>query len=64
VSLVLRERPWSSVAADMIDGFVAANDADDAEDLRDLLWGIIEDIDLTGQSDDSAATVVRLHPAA
>ncbi len=46
VSVVVRGRPWSAVIADMIDGFVACNHSDDAERLRDLLWGAIESVDL------------------
>lgn len=48
VSLVLRDRPWSAVVADMIEGFVVVNDVDPvaAERLRDLLWASIDEIDL------------------
>lgn len=47
VSLVVRERPWSAVVADMIEGFVAVNpQVDDAAELRDLLWATIEHIEL------------------
>ena len=56
VSLVLQNRPWSAVLADMIDGFVAVNgrsdhaaagEASTSERLRDLLWAAVEDVDLT-----------------
>ncbi len=48
VSLVLRDRPWSAVVGDMIEGFVVVNDGDPvgAERLRDLLWGALDEIDL------------------
>jgi hypothetical protein len=48
VSLVLRDRPWPAVVADMIEGFVVVNDVDPvaAERLRDLLWASVEEIDL------------------
>lgn len=43
VSLVVRGRPWSSVMADMIEGFVVANQLGgaEAEQLRDLLWRVV-----------------------
>lgn len=45
ISLVVRGRPWSAVVADMIDGFVVVNDdSDRTEELRDLLWAVIEDL--------------------
>ncbi|MFN3216226.1 MAG: hypothetical protein ACE367_07015 [Acidimicrobiales bacterium] len=48
VSLVLRDRPWSAVVSDMIEGFVVVNDVDPmaAERLRDLLWASVEEIDV------------------
>ena len=48
VSLVLRDRPWSAVVGDMIEGFVVVNDVDPvgAERLRDLLWGALDEVDL------------------
>ncbi len=49
----------------MVDGFVATNPDGDAQALRDLLWGTIEDIDLTGgESGGDDAKVVRLPSAA
>ncbi len=49
VALVVRDRPWSAVLADMIEGVVAANEetGQSSEELRDLLWAVVEDIDLT-----------------
>ena len=52
VSVVVRERPWHAVVADMIEGFVAVNAADRAEEVRDLLWGTIEHIELPEPSKD------------
>lgn len=46
VSVVVRDRPWHAVVADMIEGFVAVNSVDSAEVVRDLLWGTIEHIEL------------------
>jgi hypothetical protein len=59
VSLVLRDRPWSSVVADMIEGFVVVNDGDPvaAEHLRDLLWAALDDIDVrVGQRSEASVT--------
>ena len=45
ISLVVRDRPWSAVIADMIDGFVAANGVGGelaSEQLRDVLWAAVE----------------------
>jgi len=46
VSVVLRDRPWSAVVADMIDGFAAVND-DPRHELRDQLWAAVEAFDVT-----------------
>lgn len=56
VSLVVRERPWSAVVADMVDGFVAVNEASPArkEELRDLLWATVEHIELRDEAGSSA----------
>jgi hypothetical protein len=59
VSLVLRDRPWSAVVADMIEGFVVVNDVDPvaAERLRDLLWASLDEIDLhVGQPSEASVT--------
>lgn len=57
VSLVLRDRPWSAVVADMIEGFVIVNDVDPvaAECLRDLLWASVDEIDLRADGRPGAA---------
>ena len=47
VSVVVRDRPWTAVVADMIDGFVAINGDSEAGPVRDVLWGAIETIDIT-----------------
>lgn len=64
VSLVLRDRPWSSVVADMIDGFAAVNPDADVAELRDVLWGVVEQIDLTdaGPASTRPAAAVRAVP--
>lgn len=57
VALVLRGRPWSAVVADMIEGFVVVNDLGPgaAEQLRDLLWATVDDIDLRADRSASAS---------
>ena len=60
VSLVLRDRPWSSVVADMIDGIVAVNPDSDAEMLRDDLWATIEHIDLVDSPTEPSAPLRRV----
>lgn len=44
VSVMVRNRVWEAVLADMIEGVVAANQMDgvDAEALRDQLWEALE----------------------
>lgn len=44
VSVMVRNRVWEAVLADMIEGVVAANQVDgiDAEVLRDQLWEALE----------------------
>lgn len=65
VSLVLRDRPWSAVVGDMIEGFVVVNDVDPvaAEQLRDLLWGALDEIDLRADRRDGAAVPDRTYRA-
>ncbi len=46
VSVVVRGRPWLAVVADMIDGFVTVNPDADAGQVRDLLWGVVGDVDV------------------
>ena len=42
ISIVVRERPWLAVLADIIEGFVLANKPSNREsELRDLLWDSI-----------------------
>ena len=45
VSVMVRNRVWEAVLADMIEGVVVANQMDgiDAEILRDQLWETLED---------------------
>lgn len=45
VSLVLRDRPWSAVLADMVEGAVVANGCvgAEAERLRDELWSAFDE---------------------
>lgn len=64
VAVVVRERPWNAVVADMIDGFVVVNDAQAPEAVKDLLWGALEVIDLTSDDGSDRADVVRLPSAA
>lgn len=49
ISILVRDRPWSAVVNDMIDGVIAANGLEGAvaEELRDVCWGAFEAIDLT-----------------
>lgn len=44
VSVMVRNRSWSAVLADMVEGVVVANQVDgiDAEALRDQLWEALE----------------------
>ena len=59
VSVVVRDRPWNAVLGDMIEGFAAANHPDSAPRLRDLLWGVLETIELDAD-DTSGAHVITL----
>ncbi len=59
ISLVLRDRPWSSVVADMIDGIVAVNPDADPEVLRDGLWATIEYIDLASEGSGEPQPALR-----
>ena len=63
VSVVVRDRPWNAVLADMVDGFVAVNHPDSAPRLRDTLWGALEVIEL-GHTDGDDARVIDLRQAA
>ena len=47
VSVVVRDRPWVAVQADMIEGVVAANllDGADADRVRTALWNALVDQD-------------------
>lgn len=73
ISLVLRDRPWAAVLADMVEGVVVVNapDAGAAELLRDLLWSAVESLDvpdapMTGPvaSSDHRGTTLRIVDAA
>lgn len=46
VSVVLRGRPWAAVAADMVDGVVAANRLAgvEADRVRSALWASVGDV--------------------
>lgn len=59
VSVVLRDRPWNAVLADMIEGIAAVNHPDSAARLRDVLWAVIETIDL-GAGDAAQGHVIPL----
>ncbi|MDH3753268.1 MAG: hypothetical protein OEU32_05285 [Acidimicrobiia bacterium] len=54
VSVVLRERPWLAVMADMVDGIIAANElaAPEADEWRDRLWAALDN---TGEADGTIA---------
>lgn len=61
ISLVVKNRPWSAVVADMIDGFAAANNEvgqQSLEVLRDMLWAAVEQLDVPNAP---AAATTRLH---
>jgi hypothetical protein len=62
VSVVLRDRPWSAVVADMIDGFVAVND-NVSPTLRDELWAAAERVDAASTTP-SVAPLAAVPPAA
>ncbi len=62
MSVVLRDRPWSAVVADMIDGFVAVND-NASPRLRDDLWAAAERIDAAASSP-RVAPLAAIPPAA
>ena len=57
VSLVVRNRPWSAVVADMIQSFVVANNLDEAaaELARDHLWLAVSEQDEFSLTPDSDA---------
>ena len=59
VSVVVRDRPWSAVLADMIEGVAAVNHPDSAPRLRDSLWAVLECIEL-GDTDGPDARVIDL----
>ena len=44
VSVVLRDRPWPAVAADMVDGVIAANGLTgvEADQVRAALWAAVD----------------------
>lgn len=46
VAVLLRDRPWGAVLADMIEGVVAANNLQgvDADRCRRTLWEALEDV--------------------
>tara|TARA_B100000686_G_C16767398_1_gene962739 strand:- start:859 stop:1089 length:231 start_codon:yes stop_codon:yes gene_type:complete len=47
ISIVIRERPWLAVLADIVEGFVIANKSLEREsELRNLLWDSITSNDL------------------
>lgn len=47
VSIVVRDRPWLAVLADIVEGFVIANNSSEREpELRNLLWDSIASNDL------------------
>ena len=47
VAIGVRERPWLAVLADIVEGFVIANNSSEREpELRNLLWDSIASNDL------------------
>lgn len=48
ISVVFRGRAWLSTLSDIVEGFVIANShLDKAHQLRDLLWSVIEERELS-----------------
>ncbi|HJM28042.1 MAG: hypothetical protein QF596_07235 [Acidimicrobiales bacterium] len=48
ISVVFRGRAWLSTLSDIVEGFVVANsDLNIATQLRDLLWSVIEERELS-----------------
>ncbi len=48
ISVVFRGRAWLSALSDIVEGFVVANShLDKAHQLRDLLWSVIEEKELS-----------------
>jgi hypothetical protein len=47
VSVVIRDRPWPAVLADMVEGVIAANELDGAraERARERLWDAVDDVE-------------------
>ena len=48
ISIVFRGRAWLSTLSDIVEGFVVANShLEKAHELRDMLWSVIEESDLS-----------------
>ena len=47
ISVVFRGRVWLSTLSDIVEGFVVANSHLKAHELRDMLWSVIEESDLS-----------------
>ena len=48
ISVVFRGRAWLSTLSDIVEGFVVANShLEKAHELRDMLWSVIEESDLS-----------------
>ena len=48
ISVVFRGRAWLSTLSDIVEGFVVANShLEKAHQLRDILWSVIEESDLS-----------------
>ena len=48
ISVVFRGRAWLSTLSDIVEGFVVANShLEKAHELRDILWSVIEESDLS-----------------
>jgi hypothetical protein len=43
VAVVVRDRPWLAVVADLVDGFCLVN-AERSQEVRELLWRAVEDV--------------------
>lgn len=63
VSVVLRDRPWAAVVADMIEGFAAVND-DPGHELRDQLWAAATALDDVEHQPGHESPLAAVPPAA
>jgi len=61
VAVVVRDRPWLAVVADLVDGFCLLN-AEQSQEVRELLWGVVEDVRVAEAAEGS--TGLRVVPPA